>query len=132
MRCVIRYPTGGTASRRANVCSPVLQPRINETPRRVALKYAIIALPKPARAEMRAWLLERAAETSAAPAPPHVATWRDVIIAAYTVIDATDRAWITQWARTWIDTDGDLAIPKPHHGLSGQYPAAIDFGRRIR
>jgi hypothetical protein len=107
----------------------VLQPRTTETPRRVALKYAIIALPKPARADIRAWLIKHSAAKSYTPATIAPATWRDIIVNAYAVVDNADRAWIAAWARRWIDAEGNLAIPQPH-ALNGAYPPAIDFGRR--
>jgi hypothetical protein len=72
----------------------MLEPR-RTTPRRTAVKFAIVALSNDSRASLRLWI-ERdvAGDGTCTVSAPAVTTWLDVVRAAVVVVNAADRAWL--------------------------------------
>lgn len=108
----------------------MLTPR-PETPRRTALKFAILALGGSGRAEMRRWAAEHIfpnGDVDVGIRAPR--TWRELVEVAILTVDSVDRRWIRTWLLRWVRDDGSLAIPQRHSGLDGEYPKAIAFNRR--
>ncbi len=107
----------------------MLEPRPT-TPRRTAIKYAIVALTAESRRDLREWVVRHVSPAGAVAgdALPSPRTWRDVVQAALIVTNDADRAWLRAWTLRWVRPEnGALAIPDRH---TGDALAGPTFGRR--